>query len=362
MGRLIDYTQAQEELKVNLRKVEDELQTGSTIYGKSAIQGDITILFASNTQAFREVLIGCCLARILDSEVDVRLVYVNQGERSFNGRTLDEKVVNPFFKEHEIPSSKGPYLAVFRRSVDLVPDTAKGMRDKSGFFAMLRVLDVLGKSTSEEAREILLHLLAEFVRLRNGATISLARINRLSLDQHLALVGRLLDVKSGGLIPVILSVAGMRSVDHIYGLGWEIAWQGINVADAASGAGGDITVLRDGKVLFTVEVTEREIDGARVRSTFASKISPQALQDYLFFYTLSPPSESAVSVAKAYFAQGHDINFLSVTDWLRTVLITIRQDGRTYFTTAIIDLLDTSETPAKIKVAWNESVRSVVSA
>ncbi|MCA3435994.1 MAG: restriction endonuclease, SacI family [Rhodobacter sp.] len=359
---MIDYTQAQEELNVNLRKVEDDLQTGSATYGKAAFQGDLAILFSSNTQAFREVLIGCCLARILDSEVDVRLVYVNQGERSFNGRILDEKVVNPFLKEHEIPSSKGPYLAVFRRSVNLVPDTARGMRDKSGFVAMLRVLDVLGGSSREEAREILRHLLVEFVHLRNRATISLARINRLSLEQHLALVGRLLDVRSGGLIPVILSVAGMRSIDHIYGSGWEIAWQGINVADAASGAGGDITVLRDGKVLFAVEVTEREIDGARVRSTFASKISPQALQDYLFFYTLSPPSESAVSVAKAYFAQGHDINFLSVSDWLKTVLTTVRQDGRAHFTTAIIDLLDTADTPSKIKVAWNEAVRAIVSA
>lgn len=362
MGRLIDYIQAQEELNVNLRKVEDDLQAGSATFGKAAFQGDLAILFSSNMQAFREVLIGCCLARILDSEVDVRLVYVNQGEKSFNGRTLDEKVVNPFLKEHEIPSSKGPYLAVFRRSVNLVPDTAKGMRDKAGFIAMLRILDVLGGSSRDEAREILRHLLVEFVHLRNRATISLARINRLSLEQHLALVGRLLDVKSGGLIPVILSVAGMRSIDHIYGLGWKIAWQGINVADAASGAGGDITVLRDGKVLFAVEVTEREIDGARVRSTFASKISPQALQDYLFFYTLSPPSESAVSVAKAYFAQGHDINFLSVSDWLKTVLTTVRQDGRAHFTTAIIDLLDTADTPSKIKVAWNEAVRAIVSA
>jgi hypothetical protein len=362
MGHSLDYDEARKELIVNLRKVEDNLFSNNAIGTNEVTEKDFETLFASNTQAFREVLVGCCLARILDSEVDVRLIYVNQGERSFNGRTLDEKVVNPFFKEHEIPSSKGPYLAVFRRSVDLVPDTAKGMRDKSGFFAMLRVLEVLGRSSREEAREILRRLLAEFVRLRNRSTISLARINRLSLEQHLALVGRLLEVKSGGLIPVILSVAGLRSIDRIYGLGWEIVWQGINVADAASGAGGDITVLRDGKVLFAVEVTEREIDGARVRSTFASKIAPKALQDYLFFFTLSPPSASAAAVARAYFAQGHDINFLSVADWLRSVLTTIRQDGRSYFTMAITDLLDTADTPSRIKVAWNESVRAVVSA
>jgi len=61
------------------------------------------ILFESKTQAFREALIGCALARLHDDEIDITKPYMNQGDDAFNGRTLDERVVNPFLQENEIP-------------------------------------------------------------------------------------------------------------------------------------------------------------------------------------------------------------------------------------------------------------------
>ena len=53
-------------------------------------------LFSSATQSYREVLLGCCLARILDASINIRHPYVSQGDDAFNGRTRDERVVNPF--------------------------------------------------------------------------------------------------------------------------------------------------------------------------------------------------------------------------------------------------------------------------
>jgi len=48
-------------------------------------------------------LIGCALARLHDDEIDITKPYMNQGDDAFNGRTLDERVVNPFLQENEIP-------------------------------------------------------------------------------------------------------------------------------------------------------------------------------------------------------------------------------------------------------------------
>ena len=79
----------------------------------------VETVFHSHTQAYREVLVGCTIARLQDRDIDIRQPYVGLGENSFNGRTLDEKAVNPFFHDRRIPSSKGPYLSVFRRSVGL---------------------------------------------------------------------------------------------------------------------------------------------------------------------------------------------------------------------------------------------------
>lgn len=125
----------------------------------------IAALFASGTQSYREALLGCGLARLLDASINVRRIYINQGADAFNGRTLDERAVNPFLHERMIPCSKGPYLAVFRRNVELRPETASGLRDKKGYAAMLEVVEALESCKTSEARRIVLSL----VRLRCDA-------------------------------------------------------------------------------------------------------------------------------------------------------------------------------------------------
>lgn len=86
----------------------------------------------------------------------------------------------------------------------------------------------------------------------------------------------MLTTPSGGLIPVLLAVSAFSAIRDTYLLPWDIRWQGINVADSPSGAGGDITINREGKTVISIEVTERVIDKARVVSTFNTKISPHS--------------------------------------------------------------------------------------
>ena len=141
-------------------------------------------LFASATQSYREVLLGCCLARLLDASINIRHPYVNQGDDAFNGRTLDERVVNPFLQERMIPCSKGPYLASFRRDVKFVPETGSGLRDKSGYAALLAFIEALSRSDAAESRGIALFILYGLCQLRDASRIPLSHISRLSLDQY----------------------------------------------------------------------------------------------------------------------------------------------------------------------------------
>lgn len=83
-------------------------------------------MFDSNTQSIREALLGCALARLQDQSVDITLPYRNHGANAFNGRTLDEQVVNPFLKGAGSIIKRGLYLASFRRSVKF--ETATGTR------------------------------------------------------------------------------------------------------------------------------------------------------------------------------------------------------------------------------------------
>ncbi|HDS05797.1 MAG TPA: restriction endonuclease, SacI family, partial [Deltaproteobacteria bacterium] len=316
-----DYESAASCLDELFESAEQDYQEGRQPVLSDAIREAAAILFESPTQSYREVLLGCGLIRLMNKQVNIRFPYSSQDPTAFNGRSLDEKVVNPFFHEHMIPSSKGPYLASFRRSVKFVPETEKGLRDKIGYRALLRYLEAFENTSDDsEIRDLLVFLLLHFISLREKAAIPLSRVARFSLDQYEILIEKLLHTPSGGLFPVLLTVAMFRTVQKAFALPWEVEWQGINVADKASGAAGDITIKESGSILLSVEVTERVIDKARVVSTFNTKIIPCGIRDYIFFSSGEVDNEEVKSAAMHYFAQGHDVNFLQVKPWIINLL------------------------------------------
>jgi hypothetical protein len=358
----LNYGKAANLLAELFAEAESAFQDNKPLTVETTIQEAADRLFASSTQAYREVLLGCGLARILDQSINIRHPYIKQGPDAFNGRTLDERIVNPFLQDRMIPCSKGPYLASFRRSVKFIPETAIGLRDKEGYRALLDYITAIEAANETESRFLILYLLYRFIVLRDAANIPLSRISRLSLEQYQALISRLLQVQSGGLIPVLLSVAMLLTIKACYGLKWEIEWQGINVADKASGAGGDITVTQGGNVALAIEVTERPIEKARVVSTFNTKIVRRGIEDYLFIYSGSVPSDDARQAARTYFTQGHEINFLQVSDWIVNNLRTIGARCRAIFTHEVLTLFDTRDVPATVKMSWNDIVKELVSA
>jgi hypothetical protein len=359
---VIDYEEARALLATLFDEAECDFRTEAQPTVTQEVVDIATRLFSSTTQSYREVLLGCGLAKLLDPAINIRHPYMKQGADAFNGRTLDERVVNPFLQEKLIPSSKGPYLASFRRSVKFIAETADGLRDKDGYAALLDYLSALEKANPADIRELVKYLLVRFVLLREGSKIPLSRISRLSLEQYNELVTRLLQVQSGGLIPVLLSVAMLRTIKACYNLTWEISWQGINVADKASGVGGDITVKDNDVIVLAIEVTERPIERARVVSTFNTKIVVGGIEDYLFVYSVAMPAVEARQAARTYFSQGHEINFLKISDWIVNNLGTIGGRCRGKFTEEVLKLFEARDVSSTVKIAWNDIVKAIVQA
>ena len=358
----LDYDKAKKMLVELFEQAEQDFLNESPPCVSDTIRLAADRVFASSTQSYREALLGCGLALFVEPNINIRHPYMNQGDDAFNGRTLDERVINPFLQDKLIPSSRGPYLASFRRSVKFTPETAKGLRDKDGYSALLDYITGFEAADPALIRDLLIYLLYRFIKLRSVSNIPLSRIGRLSLEQYKNLISMLLQVQSGGLIPVLLSVAMLRTIKLSFELPWEIEWQGINVADKASGVGGDIVVSQDGSVVLAIEVTERPVDKSRVVSTFNTKIVRGGIGDYLFIYSSFPPTEDARQAAHKYFSQGHEINFLNVTEWIVHNLGTIGAKYRAIFTQEMLALFDTRDVPASVKVAWNDIVKAVVGA
>lgn len=359
-GRACDPAAARGLLERAFAEAEALFANGLEPPTDAGIAARLDVVFASATQAFREVLAGCALVRLVDPGFDIRLPYANHGDRAFNGRTLDEQVVNPFLQARGVPCSRGPYLSTFRRSVRFVPETGQGIRDKTAYAGFLDVVTALEDADTAAAASLLLAIAYRFVRLRERERIDLVRVNRMSLPQFRTLLGHLLGTPSGGLIPVMIATAVLRGVAQHAGLGWTIECQGINVADRASGVGGDVTVSQDGRVLFAVEVTERPIDEARLVSTFRTKIAVHSLSQYVFLHTGAPPTDEALRAAERYFSQGHDIVFFAVADWAATTVGTFGPDCRALCLHDLVEQLGVPGVRAFVRMAWNDALQKVI--
>lgn len=127
MAREIDYDAALILLADVFRDAEADFEAEHAPAVTAQIIAAIDRLMLSRTQAYREVLISCALARLLDERIDLTLPYVNQGEFAYNARTLTEEVVTPFLQEHLVPSS-GP--AVSRTGPRHQLSTGQGLADK----------------------------------------------------------------------------------------------------------------------------------------------------------------------------------------------------------------------------------------
>lgn len=358
--RSLDYTKATNLIDEEFTVAEDQILQKIVPELDSPAKEASDRVFASNTQAYREVLLGCTIAKILDPFIDIRQPYVDQGANAFSGRSLDEKVINPFLQRRRIPSSRGPYLSVFRRSVRFDTIIRSGLRDKLGYDALLEALTYLENLDEPQIRLFLRYQVFKFAELREASNVPLSRIQRLSLEQCGRLVEGLLSTASGGLLPVLLAVATFRTIKAFFRTDWSIAWQGINVADAASGASGDITISSGGNLVLAIEVTERIVDKSRVVSTFNTKIAVNKIEDYLFFVGAADPSLDAKAQANQYFAQGHELNFINIKGWILMSLATMGKHGRTTFIQEILGLLENDNVPQALKVAWNDNINKLL--
>lgn len=327
------------------------------------VDSDLDHLFASTTQAYREALVGCSLIRSVDTSIDIHLPRSDQSENSFSARTALEKIVTPFLQAKAIPVSKSPYLSALRGDVKFVRGgQPRVLDDQKAFDCLADCVTYLRSSNSEVAHAFLIALLQRFILLREGSIVPLLEVNRLSLEQYARLIKLLLSVPSQGRVPMMLSIALLKTLKNCFDLDWQIDHQGINVADKASGALGDITVRSKGQVLLAIEVTERKIDADRVSTVFQEKIGPSSLPDYLFVFTQTEPTSAAQAQARSFFSIGHEVNFVSVLSWIEHVLATVGAKCRNDFKTQMSISLSSVDTPKALRVAWNDCLKKIVSA
>ena len=77
MGAL-DYGQASVLLAALFSEAEKVLHESTGPNVSATVKAHTQALFISTTQSYREVLLGCCLARTIDQTINIRLPYAGQ--------------------------------------------------------------------------------------------------------------------------------------------------------------------------------------------------------------------------------------------------------------------------------------------
>src|SRR5208337_4408341 len=95
-GRPVDIDVAKAMLAETFELAESDQRDGVTASVPSEIVKATERLFFSKTQAYRDALPSCVIARIIDPQIDIRLPATEYGENAFSGRSVSEKVVTPF--------------------------------------------------------------------------------------------------------------------------------------------------------------------------------------------------------------------------------------------------------------------------
>ena len=352
---MLDYEDAKRRLMEALELVQGRMGAGDLLQTGPVLRDHLDLLFKSKTQAFREGLVGCVLARLCDPKINASKPYVKHGEGAYNGRTLDEKVVNPMLTEWRIPVSRAPFLSTLRRGVQFTEDMGVGVRDQSSFKAFIAVVNYINQAEQIDLNEVLHALAHRFLLLRDASNIPVHRLQRISHEQYATLISGLLNIPSGGRFPVFLAEATFRAISEAFDLNWEILVQGINVADGPAKASGDLEIRFEGRIILAAEITERVVDKHRIQSTFQTKIAVANINDYLFLVTTDPDDE-AVAQARQYFSQGHEVNFVDIKAYILATLLSIGVEGRACFNRVLVGQIDQQGIPAMLKVAWNKQI------
>jgi len=96
--------------------------------------------------------------------------------------------------------------------------------------------------------------------------------------------------------------------------------------------------------------------------TFATKIAPAGLADYVFLVNIRLIPAEAKEQAERYFAQGHEVNFVDIRGWISDSLATVGVKGRSLFNAHLQGLLEGEGIPQQLKAAWNGAIQSMITA
>ncbi len=255
-------------------------------------------------------------------------------------RSFCNKVIVPWIQDSDsvLGTSTDPYVSkpLRRRRLD---DWSTPLRQRAEWESLVTILREVQNSESQAFIErTLRRCLRSIARRYQELQISFPVPHRASLQQTIAIADRFLSERSGGERLLIVADALMRTLGKAFGLFDEVLRQGVNEADAASNAAGDIVCLRNDderspeRVVLAVEVKDRNLTLVELNASI-QKARNRCVPVVLFLVSgLEPADKDTMEKRIAEeWSLGTNIHFLSLKDLMRVSLCLVHERSRIEF-------------------------------
>lgn len=216
-------------------------------------------------------LMTALLAKTDNKRIDTRQPYPKLGDKSFQGRTIDETYIQPFIHIHALPcNGTTAFLTPAFRTLEtaLTKSSFDKCRPKSVYHDLMDVLDYV-ETHPKESKNILVQLVKNLIEIKkeSGETIakmvsnlSSAKKRELSSEEITNLLNQHLHCKGSSRLPVLMFAAAYQSVQNL--LHEESrTLLAHNAADKQTGAIGDleITLSNENKTVTCYEMKKKQV-------------------------------------------------------------------------------------------------------
>lgn len=311
--------------------------------GQADPDAEVDRLVNSGLVSIRYAFVTQLLGKIADPARSLLAFQLGGQEAgAWDARSFCTAVVVPWVADNHgvMGASLDPYVNNPLR-VPLLERDAPGRRYQAEWNALYDFLEPLDNAPPEEIKAAFRRCLASVARRLAGQAFRYQIPVRVSLPALCETLGAYLDEPSGGHRPLAVAAAMMRVLGDGFSIFARVEAQGLNEADAAGGAPGDVMCYgADGRMVLAVEVKDRALTLADVRgSTRKAREADIALTNLLFAVPAIGEPE-AIAAAQGEWAAGLNVYVVDIVDLAKATFVLMPEESRPTLLRAIGTELD----------------------
>lgn len=325
----------------------------------------VSLSINSPTKTYRYVLPTQVLSKLADPSLDSRCIQASRGgPGAFDARTVADNVIVPFDQRNEnvLGGSQEPYVSNPLRVNEVSAANRGAQKNKPGWDLLSFVLATVEDRKSKEfTRLVLRQILTEIYRRLSTVRVVYPAPRRVSLTRTIQVIQTFLSEPSGGDRLLALSSALFTVIGQRFGLYEKVRRGKITAADQASGMLADLEcVTKDGRIVFAVEVKDRQITISQLRAKLRNIREKQVSE--VFFVaqgTLDSEQSELESLINREFTSGQNVYITDLVKLSLTTLSIVGEGGRRDFLRETANQLDTYKSEITHRRAWASILETI---